>query len=124
MISLDLRAFNASVFLFDLPLPLGISLNDGNGRPWIANAPNGASGYGTESVLDPQGFPLAGAPDPAADGVFAGNITNRTPGSSGGLVFAAVGTAIITKSPDLTGRAAGLGSGQGVANCTAMARAE
>ena len=86
-------------------LPLGISLNNGNGRPWIANAPNGAAGYGTETVLDPQGFPLAGAPNTAAGGVFAGNLTNRNPGSIGGLTSAAVGTAIITKAPDLTGRA-------------------
>ena len=40
-------------------LPLGISLNNGNGRPWVANAPNGASGTGTVTVLDPQGYPLA-----------------------------------------------------------------
>jgi di-heme oxidoreductase (putative peroxidase) len=92
----------------DLPavsLPLGISINNGNGRPWIANAPYGASGEGTISVLDPQGFPLAGAPDPAAGGVFAGNLTNRNSSSTHGLTAAALGTTLITKSPDLTGRA-------------------
>jgi hypothetical protein len=91
----------------DLPsasLPTGISLNNGNGRPWIANAPNGAGGNGTITVLDPQGFPLAGAPDPVAGGVFAGNETNRA-GATHGLTSAALGTAILTKSPDLTGRA-------------------
>ena len=86
-------------------LPLGISINNGNGRPWIANAPFGASGIGTVTVLDPQGFPLAGAPDPTAGGVFAGNLTNRDAGSTHGLTSAALGTAIITKSPDLSGRA-------------------
>src|SRR2546427_8423060 len=92
----------------DLPsasLPLGISLNNGNGRPWIANAPNGASGDGTVTVLDPQGFPLAGAPFMVAGGVFAGNLTNRSANSTRGLTAAALGTAIVTKSPDLTGRA-------------------
>ena len=92
----------------DLPsasLPLGISLNNGNGRPWIANAPNGAAGDGTITVLDPQGFPLAGAPFPVAGGVFAGDLTNRNANSLHGLTTAALGTAIVTKSPDLTGRA-------------------
>lgn len=86
-------------------LPLGLSINNGNGRVWIANAPNGASGYGTITVLDPQGYPLAGAPDMTAGGVFAGNLTNRSASSTQGLTSAALGTAIVTKSPDLTGRA-------------------
>jgi DNA-binding beta-propeller fold protein YncE len=86
-------------------LPRGISINNGNGRPWIANAPYGAAGDGTITVLDPQGYPLAGAPDPSAGGVFAGNLTNRSLASTHGLTSAALGTAIITKSPELTGRA-------------------
>ncbi len=86
-------------------LPRGISINNGNGRPWIANAPNGAAGDGTVTVLDPQGYPLAGAPDPVAGGVFAGNLTNRSAASTHGLTSAVLGTAIITKSPDLSGRA-------------------
>ena len=86
-------------------LPLSISLNNGNGRPWVANAPNGASGMGTLTVLDPQGYPLAGAPNPVAGGIFAGDLTNRGPASGKGLSTATVGTAIFTKSPDLTGRA-------------------
>lgn len=102
----------------DLPavsLPTGISLNNGNGRPWIANAPNGASGDGTVSVLDPQGMPLAGAPNPVSGGVFAGDETNRA-GATQGLTSASLGTAIITKSPDLTGRAvfAAVGADGGV----------
>lgn len=91
----------------DLPsvsLPTAISLNSGNGRPWIANAPYGASGGGAVSVLDPQGFPLAGAPSSVAGGVFFGDVTNRE-GAAHGLSAATIGTAIITKSPDLTGRA-------------------
>jgi hypothetical protein len=86
-------------------LPRGISINNGNGRPWIANAPNGAVGDGTVTVLDPQGYPLAGAPDPVAGGVFAGNLTNRNSASTHGLTSAVLGTAVITKSPDLSGRA-------------------
>ena len=86
-------------------LPLGISFNNGNGRPWIANAPNGAGGAGTVTVLDPQGYPLAGAPNAMAGGVFSGSETNRNPGAAGGFLAAALGTALLTKAPDLTGRA-------------------
>jgi hypothetical protein len=80
--------------------PLGISLNSGNGRPWAANAPFGSGGQGTISVLDPQGFGLGGPPDPVAGGEFAGNETNRNALSTHGLVTGALGTAIISKSPD------------------------
>ncbi len=86
-------------------LPLGISLNRGNGRPWIANAPTGAGGPGTITVDDPSGAPLAGAPDPVAGGVFSGDGTNRDSASTEGLDHGAVGTAIISKSPDGTGKA-------------------
>jgi mono/diheme cytochrome c family protein len=86
-------------------LPLGISINNGNGRPWFANAPNGANGVGTVSVIDPQGHPLAGAPSAVAGGVFSGTETNRNSSSIGGLTSATLGTAILSKSPDLTGRA-------------------
>ncbi len=81
-------------------LPLGISINRGNGRPWVANGPSGASGAGSITVLDPSGAPLAGAPDATAGGVFAGDATNRNSASTEGLDHAAVGTAIMTKSPD------------------------
>ena len=86
-------------------LPLGISFNNGFGRPWFANAPNGSSADGTISVVDPGGFPLNGAPDPVAGGVFTGTITNRNETSIGGLTSAAVATALATKSPDLSIRA-------------------
>ena len=85
-------------------LPLGISLNNGFGRPWFANAPAGAAGAGTISVVDPSGIGLAGAPDPVAGGVFASYITNRQlnpPDPTEGLTTAAVATALATKSPDL-----------------------
>ena len=85
-------------------LPLGISLNNGNGRTWITSAPNGDTGFGTITVLDPQGYPLGGAPNVNAGGVFAAYLTNRS-STSKGLTTAAPGTAIITKAPDLTGRA-------------------
>jgi hypothetical protein len=81
-------------------LPLGISLNNGFGRPWFANAPNGANGEGTLSVTDPSGRPLANAPDPIAGGVFAGSITNRElnpPDPTQGLTTAVVATALATK---------------------------
>ena len=98
---------NASAVTADRPsvsLPLGISLNNGFGRPWFANAPAGAAGEGTISVVDPSGIPLAGAPDPVAGGVFASHITNRRlnpPDPTQGLTAAAVATALATKSPDL-----------------------
>ena len=85
-------------------LPLGISINNGNGRPWVANSPTGAKGPGTITVLDPTGAPLAGAPDPVAGGVFSGSGTNRA-GATHGLEQGSVGTAIITKSSDNTGKA-------------------
>src|SRR5204863_8365932 len=48
---------------------------------------------------------LAGAPNPTAGCVFAGDATNRTPGSTGGLAAGAVASALATKSPDLGIRA-------------------
>jgi di-heme oxidoreductase (putative peroxidase) len=86
-------------------LPTGISINSGNGRPWFANAPSGSGGEGTITVIDPGGMPLAGAPSPVAGGVFAGDETNRDAASTHGLTSGALGTAILTRSPDLTGRA-------------------
>lgn len=86
-------------------LPLGISINNGNGRPWVANAPTGSNGQGVISVLDPQGYGLAGAPFATAGGEFAGNETNRNASSTHGLVTGALGTAILSKSPDGSGKA-------------------
>jgi hypothetical protein len=87
--------------------PLGISINNAFGRLWPANAPNGLEGEGTSTILDPQGFGLAGAPNPAFGGVYAGNLANRgvvPPSASqvipGGLNTGAVGTAFLGASPD------------------------
>lgn len=81
-------------------MPLGISINNGNGRAWIANAPYGAAGAGKVTVLDPVGAPLAGAPDPVAGGVFSGDLTNRSATTTHGLSYGSIGTAIFSKSPD------------------------
>jgi mono/diheme cytochrome c family protein len=86
-------------------LPLGISLNNAFGRPWFANAPSGDQGFGTITVIDPDGAPFKGPPDPVAGGVFAGNVTNRNSASTHGLTAPAVATSLITKSPDGTARA-------------------
>jgi hypothetical protein len=80
--------------------PLAISINDGFGRPWFAN------GVSTETVIDPDGRPLADPPSATAGGVFASDQTNRAdqriPGQLSG---AAVGTALIGKSSDGSGKA-------------------
>jgi CxxC motif-containing protein (DUF1111 family) len=92
----------------DLPavsLPLGISLNNGFGRPWFANAPRGSFLNGTLTVIDPDGAPLAGAPPPKGAGVFAGDVTNRDAATTHGMTAAALATALISKSPDGSGRA-------------------
>lgn len=86
-------------------LPTGISLNGGNGRPWFANSPSGSAGEGTITVIDPNGAPLQGAPDPVAGGIFAGDETNRNAASTHGLTSGSLGLALLTKSPDLTGKA-------------------
>ncbi len=81
--------------------PLGLSINNAFGRLWPANAPAGLDGIGTSTVLDPNGVGLAGAPNPRAGGVFAGNLNPRQPQLlSGALNPGAVGTAFLGKSPD------------------------
>jgi hypothetical protein len=87
--------------------PLGLSINNAFGRLWPANAPSGLDGIGTSTILDPTGIPLAGAPNPQAGGVFAGNLTPRLPTQvfPGALDRGAVGTAFLGRSPDGSGRA-------------------
>lgn len=89
--------------------PLGISLNWAFGRLWPANAPTGLEGAGSSTILDPQGFGLAGPPNPHLGGVYYENLTNRgtlsVPGVTsqvinGGLNTGAVGTAFLGASPD------------------------
>jgi uncharacterized integral membrane protein (TIGR00698 family) len=87
--------------------PLGISINNAFGRPWIANAPAaGVVNVGSESVLDPDGRPLSEAPSKRAGGVFAGDFTNRDEQRQrGDLSAGAVGNAFLGASPDASGRA-------------------
>jgi uncharacterized integral membrane protein (TIGR00698 family) len=87
--------------------PLGISVNNAFGRPWFASSPMpGGSGIGVESVVDPDGRPLAEAPSEQAGGVFAGDLTDRNPQLlPGGLQAGAVGNALLGASPDTSGRA-------------------
>ena len=56
---------------------------------------------------DPNGAPLANAPNQMAGGVFAGNLTSRMPTQvlSGGLNRGAVGTAFLGRSPDGSAKA-------------------
>jgi uncharacterized integral membrane protein (TIGR00698 family) len=86
--------------------PLGISINNAFGRPWFASSPAGPSGIGAESVLDPDGRPLADAPSQRAGGVFARGLTNRRPQlEPGGLRTGAVANALLGASPDASGKA-------------------
>ncbi len=86
---------------------LGISINNAFGRVWFANAPTGPGGAGSNTIVDPTGLPLAGAPCAFAGGVFADNLTNRQPAqvTPGGLTTGAVATALLGMSPDGGGRA-------------------
>jgi mono/diheme cytochrome c family protein len=86
--------------------PLSISLNNAFGRLWFANAPQGALGTGTVSIVDPAGQPLANAPSRIAGGVFAGELTGRKPQAiEGGLSTGAMATALIGMSSDGSRRA-------------------
>jgi hypothetical protein len=87
--------------------PLGMSINNAFGRLWPANAPYGLDGPGSSSITDPDGRPLKGAPNPRTGGVYFGNLTSRQPTQviAGALSKAAVGTALLGRSPDGTGRA-------------------
>ena len=89
-----------------LTAPTGISVNNAFGRIWITSMPFGPTGIGNHSVLDPDGCPLAQAPDKVAGGVFVGELTNRTPQlAKGAMRTGAIGTALLGKSPDGSGRA-------------------
>lgn len=86
--------------------PLAISLNNAFGRIWIANMPWGPDGAGTETIVDPDGRPLASAPDAVAGGVFSDIRTNRADQQiDGNLNSVATGTALLGHSPDGKGRA-------------------
>ena len=97
--------------------PLGLSNNYAFGRFWPANAPFGDSGFGSSSILDPTGLPLAGpplaAPNKLIGGVYVGKLTDRDVVAmptqpqviSGALNTGAVGTALLGPSPDGTCKA-------------------
>jgi hypothetical protein len=86
--------------------PTAISINNAFGRPWFTSAPFGPRTPGIQSVVDPDGRPLAGAPSKVAGGVFAGALTNRTPQLvPGTMSTGALATALLGKSPDGSGRA-------------------
>jgi mono/diheme cytochrome c family protein len=86
--------------------PLGISINNAFGRLWFANAPKGAQGVGSESIIDPGGMPLAGAPSKLVGGVFVGDVTNRPQQIvPGGLRRPALANAFVGMSPDGSKRA-------------------
>src|SRR5262245_49241257 len=90
--------------------PLGISINNAFGRLWFASAPKGATGIGLDSIIDPGGMPLAGAPSKLGGGVFAGDITNRPQQIVPGDLHApAVANAFIGMSPDGSKRAVFVG---------------
>jgi hypothetical protein len=81
--------------------PQGISINNAFGRLWFANSPAGMTGMGTETIIDPDGRPLADAPDELAGGVFAGSLTNRADQKiAGSLATGATGNALLGRSPD------------------------
>ena len=82
-------------------IPLGMSINNAFGRFWPVNAPYGLEGIGSSTILDPAGYPLAGAPNPRIGGVYAGRLTPRMPQLiPGALNTGAVGTALLGRSPD------------------------
>ena len=86
--------------------PRYISINNAFGRPWFASAPEDAAGFGTSTVIDPTGRPLANPPSALAGGVFIGTETNRrTQQVPGALTHGAVGTAFLGASPDASGLA-------------------
>jgi hypothetical protein len=87
--------------------PLGMSINNAFGRLWPANAPYGLKGPGSSSIADPDGRPLKNAINPMTGGVYFGDLTGRQPAQviPGALNKAAVGTALLGRSPDGSTRA-------------------
>ncbi len=87
--------------------PLDLSINNAFGRLWPANAPFGLDGPGTSTIVDPDGRPLKGAPNPTTGGVYFLDLTGRQPVQviPGALRRAAVGTAFLSRSADGSGRA-------------------
>ena len=103
------RVYNPNAVTADLaPVanPTAISINNAFGRPWFTSVPSGLSGTGIQSVIDPDGRPLDGAPSKVAGGIFAGALTDRAPQLvPGSMATGAVATTPLGKSPDGGGRA-------------------
>ena len=103
------RVYNPNAVTADQPAvagPTAISINNAFGRAWFTSLPAGLGGAGTQSVIDPDGRPLEGAPSKVAGGIFTGTMTNRSPQLfPGAMTSGAVATALLGKSPDGGGRA-------------------
>jgi hypothetical protein len=83
-----------------------ISINNAFGRLWFSNTPKGANAGGTLSIADPGGEPLNKAPSKLVGGVFAGDLTGRSPQIvPGALNAGSVATALLGMSPDGSKRA-------------------
>jgi mono/diheme cytochrome c family protein len=104
-----LRRADGSATARDLPPvsnPLGLAINNGSGRMWIANAPLRGSGPGLQVIVEPSGSPMAAAPNSAGGAIFSGDRTNRRPQLiDGGLNTGAVATAVLGPAPDGSKRA-------------------
>jgi hypothetical protein len=97
--------YNAAAVTADFPsvsAPQGISLNNAFGRPWFTNVPATLLQPGFESVTDPDGRPLAGAPSVRDGGIFAARMSDREPEQlvPGGLDAGVIATALLGRSPD------------------------
>lgn len=103
------RVYNPAAVTADyapVATPTAISLNNGFGRMWFTSMPFGRDRSGFESIVDPDGRPLNGAPSKVAGGIFAGAATNRARQlAPGAITTGALATALLGKSPDGSGRA-------------------
>jgi mono/diheme cytochrome c family protein len=103
------RVYNpgaVTAHLASVAVPMAISINNAFGRIWFANMPGGIARDGYESIVDPDGRPLNGAPSTIAGGIFSGASTNREPQLlRGAMSTGAVATALLGRSPDGSGRA-------------------
>src|SRR5262245_61590515 len=103
------RVYNPRAVTAELPSvarPMGISINNAFGRPWFTSMPGGVRAAGMQSVVDPDGRPLDGAPSKVAGGVFTGALTNRALQLiEGSMTSGALALALLGRSPDGGGRA-------------------
>jgi hypothetical protein len=97
--------YNPGAVTADYPsvsAPQGISLNNAFGRPWFTCVPTTLLQPGFESVTDPDGHPLAGAPSARSGGIFAADLGAREPEQliPGSLDTGVIATALLGRSPD------------------------